>query len=613
MADDRWGVPSYLGAGSDQGNTISEKIASLPIVRQGAAPTEPDPGGGAMVARDAEPISDAAPAPEARPAHSSGRMFEIKEDLPRSAYENMPFTEVLPRAASNLLPSVGNVGKDLYDAVYNYEDTAGSINQLGKGLVSKVRGAFGGERNMEAEAVADALGAMYADRYGSMAGFKEALAEDPASITLDAASVAPVVGITGRAAGLGKVATGIERAASLGDPVNLAVQTAKLGTQAVTRPAAFASRVTQGIASGTPQASLSLAAQAGRSKDPLARTAFRDFASGKGDPRDIARAAMAAMEEKKRIASDFYTSRRRELTTQELSLTSVRDALNDAMNSVNRYGTRANSEQFAALQKMEAMVRQYEAHPNPAARTAVELDLLKRDLHDVVDQLKPSDRGAIAGVPRAVKDTISRVDPTYAQMMDYWREWMGKMRDLQSTLGTGDRVSETARIGKLMSTMKRGEKINLLKELADTPSGKYLPYMIAGSTVQDLLPPSLQAFGMAGLGSVALGGLHGIGAAALASPKLAGMTQYGLGRLEGAVGSIPAPPAIATNALSQIGDDRIGRKSGGRVGGDHMVAADQLVRAAERAKKELGRSTEPLLNQSDDAVAHALEVANRSI
>jgi hypothetical protein len=38
-----------------------------------------------------------------------------------------------------------------------------------------------------------------------------------------------------------------------------------------------------------------------------------------------------------------------------------------------------------------------------------------------------------------------------------------------------------------------------------------------------------------------------------------------------------------------------------------------LVRAAERAKKDLGRSTEPLLSQSDDAVAHALEVANRSI
>jgi len=60
-------------------------------------------------------------------------------------------------------------------------------------------------------------------------------------------------------------------------------------------------------------------------------------------------------------------------------------------------------------------------------------------------------------------------------------------------------------------------------------------------------------------------------------------------------------------------EDRTPRKSGGRVGSDHSAAADQLVRAAERAKKELGRSTEPLLSQSDDTVAHALEVANRSI
>jgi hypothetical protein len=43
------------------------------------------------------------------------------------------------------------------------------------------------------------------------------------------------------------------------------------------------------------------------------------------------------------------------------------------------------------------------------------------------------------------------------------------------------------------------------------------------------------------------------------------------------------------------------------------VAADQLVRAAERAKKGQSAQTEVLLNQSDDAVASALEIANRSI
>lgn len=59
-------------------------------------------------------------------------------------------------------------------------------------------------------------------------------------------------------------------------------------------------------------------------------------------------------------------------------------------------------------------------------------------------------------------------------------------------------------------------------------------------------------------------------------------------------------------------DDRQGRKSGGRVS-SHEEAADQLVRAAERAKKGQSAQTQVLLNQSDDAVASALEIANRSI
>jgi hypothetical protein len=59
-------------------------------------------------------------------------------------------------------------------------------------------------------------------------------------------------------------------------------------------------------------------------------------------------------------------------------------------------------------------------------------------------------------------------------------------------------------------------------------------------------------------------------------------------------------------------DDRTERKSGGRVS-KHEADADQLVRAAERAKKGWSAKTEPLLNQSDEAVAKALEVANRSI
>ena len=52
---------------------------------------------------------------------------------------------------------------------------------------------------------------------------------------------------------------------------------------------------------------------------------------------------------------------------------------------------------------------------------------------------------------------------------------------------------------------------------------------------------------------------------------------------------------------------KVGRATGGR------VTAEGLVNAAERAKKDIGKSTETLLKQDDSTVAHALEVANRQI
>jgi hypothetical protein len=74
----------------------------------------------------------------------------------------------------------------------------------------------------------------------------------------------------------------------------------------------------------------------------------------------------------------------------------------------------------------------------------------------------------------------------------------------------------------------------------------------------------------------------------------------------------PVAPALAAPAASAI-TDREGRKAGGRVGMPHDKAADQLVMAAERAKKGINKGTESLLDVSDNHIAHALEVANRSI
>lgn len=522
--------------------------------------------------------------------------------------------EYLAGTLKNAPGSAAKVGEGLYNAAKyvwnNPSETAEVIGKAGVGLLSKANTALGGtDRFEEGERLVDMV---WNDVKGRWENPAKSFHNDMFGIGLDVATLAPGVGMVGRAAGLGPLATGVQKVAALGDPINLALQGAKLGTKAVTRPAAALLRYPEAVATGIPVNALKIAEQSGRSADKGVRGAFRTGMKGSGDPREIARSAVAAMEEKRNAISNGYTARKQELITDELPMIEIRNALDDAMLAANRYGTRAGTPIVDALNEMASRISLYEAHPNPSARSAVQLDLLKRDLRKIVDGLDPSDRGAVASVPRSVRDTIAKADSKYADMMDYWQNSISVMRDLQSTLGTGDRVSETARLARLMSTMKSGDKINLLKQLEDTPSGKYLKEMIAGAAFKDILPPNMQSFGLGILGPILAGGPHGVALAAAASPRLAGLTQYGIGRTEGLINAIPKIPAAATNVVSQIGQEREGRKSGGRVS-KHEADADQLVRAAERAKKGWSAQTEPLLNQSDEAVAKALEVANRSI
>ena len=545
-----------------------------------------------------------APAPRGEPAPAYRPAVEYDPSLSGMDYAM--------GALRNAPGSAMKVGEGLYHAVTNPRETGTALGMLGAGLISKANTALGGtDRIPEGEAAVDAV---WNDIKGRWEDPSRSFYEDPLGITMDVASVAPVVGAAGRLGGLGGLATGVERVAALGDPVNLAMQGAKLGTKAVTRPTAAILRYPEAVATGVPVNALKIAEQSGRSADRGVRGAFRAGMKGSEDPRVMAKTAVDAMEEKRRIMSDGYVSQKEKLTTDPLSMTQIRNAMDDAMLAANRYGTRAGTPVVDALNKMNAKISLYEAHKDPGARTAVQLDLLKRDLNDIVRELSPSDRGAVSSVPKSVRDTIAKADEGYANMMDYWQEWISTMRDLQSTLGTGDRVSETSRLAKLMSTMKSGDKINLLKQLEDTPSGKYLKQMIAGAAFKDIMPPAMQGFGLGLAGPLLMGGPHGVAAAAAASPRLAGLTQYGIGRLEGAVNAVPTPPAALTNVISQAGQqERMGRKSGGRVGVNHDKLADQLVGAAERAKKGINKGTEQLLDMPDDHIAHALEVANRSI
>ena len=119
------------------------------------------------------------------------------------------------------------------------------------------------------------------------------------------------------------------------------------------------------------------------------------------------------------------------------------------------------------------------------------------------------------------------------------------------------------------------------------------------------------------------------------SPRLSGKINYALGRATEPANwlrsrGVPVPSfdkygeapkklmeygPYATGRLQeemqQADGGRIERRAGGRV--THEDKADQLIAAADRAKRHINRKTEPLLQTPDEAVAKALAVANQAI
>ena len=75
--------------------------------------------------------------------------------------------------------------------------------------------------------------------------------------------------------------------------------------------------------------------------------------------------------------------------------------------------------------------------------------------------------------------------------------------------------------------------------------------------------------------------------------------------------SVTEPHMRAEEGQSTGG--RIERREGGRVGIDHSGRAASLVRAAEAAKKQESKTTEPLLQAPDEHIVKALSIANEAI
>ena len=561
-------------------------------------------------------------------------------EISAAEYAEMPWSEYLPRVAGNVGPSSYKALEGFASAVMNPIDTAKAIGNLGYGLSSKAVGAageamgyeFDPKAKAEREAMADALIGNYADRYaGEKGSFWKGFAEDPASYAADLASVASLG--AGSATKLGTVG---KFAANL-DPVQAAINlTGKAATTAGKIPP-YLLMGAQSAASGVPLKTLNIAREVGLSGDPAKVDAF--MKSLKGDPNftgDTARALERAIDEMKEQASNSYmTSQATAFArTQPVDMTApaaARDTLYNMLNpnTVLRAPVTYKPSDVQAANDALFQIDSALTHPSSAGRTIQELDVVKKNIDNLTKQIEnPSLRGRVNDVAASLVNSMSETDPAYGDMMRGWQEYHEQLNNVRKDFGSSQ-MSDAAKSRKISRAFNSKYGDEMFSKLEGVPSGQNLRYSIAGDAMNELFGDRANsAIATLGgpVGALAFGATHpGVLAAAVpgaltSSPKLGAYSQYALGKAERAVndrvgrarGYITAP---VSNVVSQVGsavDDRQGRKSGGRVS-SHEAAADQLVRAAERAKKGQSAQTQVLLNQSDDAVASALEIANRSI
>ena len=290
-------------------------------------------------------------------------------------------------------------------------------------------------------------------------------------------------------------------------------------------------------------------------------------------------------------------------------------------------------------------------HPE---RTLEGFDTWKRLIQQQINQIPAShavDKQAVQGVHAGVKQAINAVSPEYQELMDQWSAVKDNLQNIAS-LGTNNRTAANNELARFMKAQKTPQGQQLIEQLAD--KDPLIPYMVAGATLHNAgatgVPGIIEKgtgflYHFPNIGSHLLtGDWKGLlGASALAagqgtvqSPRLMGQTAYGIGTMasspvgkvtEAATEALPkfaspaSPYAInvkraekETDPFAGYLDKPQGFASGGKVtNSKKQMLVKRLMDLAEKAKKEVSKNTEPLLNAPDEAIVKALHVANQAI
>ena len=390
-------------------------------------------------------------------------------------------------------------------------------------------------RREEVAAPAVAVGQFYKDRYGSVEGFKNAVAQDPVGVLADASTVltggaalpARIPGAVGQASRtVGRVGAAID---PLTQTINAAGAGAGLGGRALSN--------TLGFNTGTGAEAVQQAFQAGREGN---RT-FLDHMRGNAPVTDVADMGRSAVGQIRRERNADYNAGMAPVLSDPTvrNFAPIDQAFGNASNIGTWHGVPIRQSTNQVQQEIGQVLDTWRQANPQQFHTAGGLDALKQAIGDIRDSQPPHTpaRAFADEMYRAVRGEVAAQVPEYGRVMNAYRQASDQLDDLERTFSLGANSLDDTAIRKLQSVMRNnvqtnyGHRTNLANELAAREPN--LPAAIAGQAFNTATPR--------GLVGRMIGGGAGVGAAAMfdptlaltalsSSPRLVGEMTYGAGR-----------------------------------------------------------------------------------
>ena len=482
------------------------------------------------------------------------------------------FGNVATSAVQNLIPSTGRLIGGVAEAVMSPVKTARSLVDLGAGAIQNALpeslvNAIGADK--PSQELASNVGQFYKERYGSMPGFKEALATDPAGVAADAASVLTGGSLAAaRVPGMSRLAEGLKRSASAVDPLANVAR----GAGAITRGVGSTAAGILGNTTGAGSEAIKQAYSAGRAGGSKADE-FSGNMRGNVPMTDVLDAAKADLSVMQKMKSAEYNSNMASVrgSKEVIDFSGINKSLADAKAKV-MYGSQVKNPQAAqALSSIQKEIGDWNKLDPAQYHTPEGMDALKQKIGGIVESIPFEAKTArMVGndVYNSVKSEITKQAPEYAKTMKDYVAASDQIKEIERALSLGQKSSVDTAMRKLQSLMRNNVNTNygnrqaLAKQL-EQMGGKDLMPALAGQALNSPTPRGLQALGATGTGVAAFFNPSVLPLLAAQSPRLAGEAALAAGRVAGAgragadaLQRIPGvnkvDPRILANALYQM-------------------------------------------------------------